>query len=172
MFFKSIQTSPGYVLFILLFFILTVPSNGVADEIKLHLDDTRTEYIMVEQQDCSVHKGEDGRVSLGFKLGTFLFGIGPEISFGQKSGIDWDHTVQGLIARYQELCARFNTGGISKAEYEKRLTEIERIEKDAYDLHQEFLKKKAKQKQDMFDELESETRGKVILHNETSKKVT
>ena len=168
MFSKTIQTSPGYVLFILLFFILTVPSNGVADEIKLHLDDTRTEYIMVEQQDCSVHKGVDGKLTLGCKLGGFLFGIGPEISFGKKSGIDWDHTVQGLIARYQELCARFNTGSISKAEYKKRLAEIERIEKDAYDLHQEFLKKKARQKQDLFDELESETRD-LGFHKKHSK---
>ena len=97
-----------------------------------------------------------------------LFGIGPEISFGKKSGIDWDHTVQGLIARYQELFARFNTGSISKAEYNKRLAEIERIEKDAYDLHQEFLKKKARQKQDLFDELESETRD-LGFHQKHSK---
>jgi|TARA_B100000315_G_scaffold180837_1_gene169647 chaperonin cofactor prefoldin len=159
MFIKSIQTSPGYILFIIALFVLAAPSIGTTDEIKLYLDDTRTEHIMVEQQDCSVHKGEDGGVTLGFKLGGLFFGIGPEISFGKKPGIDWDHTVQGLIARYQELCARLNTGGISKAEYEKRLAEIEDIEKEAYDLHQEFLRKKAEQRQELFDELENETRG-------------
>jgi hypothetical protein len=156
---KSIQTGPEYVRLVVALFILATPSIGTADEVKLYLDDTRTEHIMVEQQDCSVHKGEDGRVTLGFKLGGLLFGIGPEVSFGKKSGIDWNHTVQELIARYQELCARFNTGGISKAEYEKRLAEIEDIEKEAYDLHQEFLKKKAKQRQELFDELENDTMG-------------
>ncbi len=129
-----------------------------ADQIKLYLDNTRTKHIMVEQQDCSVHKSEDGRITLGFKIGTLLFGAGPEISFGKKTGIDWDHTVQGLIARYQELCARFNTGSITKQEYDERLVKIETIEKDAYDLYQEFLKKKTRRKQDAFDELDRETR--------------
>ena len=163
MFIKSIQTSPGYILFIIALFVLAAPSIGTTDEIKLYLDDTRTEHIMVEQQDCSVHKGEDGGVTLGFKLGGLFLGIGPEISFGKKPGIDWDHTVQGLIARYQELCARLNTGGISKAEYEKRLEKIEGIEKEAYDLHQEFLKQKVKQRQELFDELEGETRSRVSI---------
>ncbi|HIB43626.1 MAG TPA: hypothetical protein EYO37_06595, partial [Nitrospina sp.] len=88
MFSKTIQTSPGYFLFVVAFFIFAVPSIGLTDEIKLYLDDTRIEHIMVEQQDCSVHKGVDGKLTFGFKLGGLLFGIGPEISFGEKSGID------------------------------------------------------------------------------------
>ena len=86
-----------------------------------------------------------------------MFGMGPEISFGKKTGIDWDHTVQGLIARYQELCARFNTGSITKQEYDERLVKIETVEKEAYNLYQKFLKKKARRKQDVFDELDRET---------------
>ncbi|MEO2044815.1 MAG: hypothetical protein ABGX43_09455, partial [Nitrospinaceae bacterium] len=138
-------------------FILLLPSVSMANKIKLYIDDSRTEHIMVEQQDCSVHKSEDGRVTIGFKAGGILFGVGPEISFGKKTGIDWDHTVQGLIARYQELCTRFNTGSISKAEYGKRLKEIEKIEKEAYELHQENSKNRAKQKQELFDELDNVT---------------
>ena len=137
--------------------LMSVPVS--ADQIKLYLDNTRAKYIMVEQQDCSVHKSEDGRITLGFKFGTMLFGVGPEISFGKKTGIDWDHTVQGLIARYQELCARFNTGSISKQEYDERLKKIESIEKEAYELYQEFLNKKSRRKQDVFDELDRETRN-------------
>jgi len=139
--------------------MIFAPALVSADQIKLYLDNTRAKHIMVEQQDCSVHKSEDGRITLGFKIGTLLFGAGPEISFGKKTGIDWDHTVQGLIARYQELCARFNTGSITKQEYEERLAKIETIEKDAYDLYQEFLKKKTRRKQDAFDELDRETRN-------------
>ncbi|KMP10389.1 hypothetical protein UR09_06370 [Candidatus Nitromaritima sp. SCGC AAA799-A02] len=111
---------------------------------------------MVEQQDCSVHKNEDGRITLGFKLGGLLWGVGPEISFGKKEGIDWDHTVQGLIARYQELCARFNTGSITKQEYDERMARIEGIETEAYKLYQEFLERKARRKNDMFDELDND----------------
>ena len=73
---------------------MSVPVS--ADQIKLYLDNTRTKHIMVEQQDCSVHKSEDGRITLGFKIGNFLFGIGPEISFGKKTGIDWDHDARAL----------------------------------------------------------------------------
>jgi hypothetical protein len=113
---------------------------------------------MVEQQDCSVHKTEDGRITLGFKVGNFLFNMGPEISFGKKTGIDWNHTVQGLVARYQELCARFNTGSISKQEYDERLAKIENIENDAYELYQKFLEKKNRRRQDVFDELDRDTR--------------
>lgn len=139
--------------------LLLVSAPVSADQIKLYLDNSRTKHIMVEQQDCSVHKTEDGRITLGFKLGGLLWGIGPEISFGKKIGIDWDHTVQGLVARYQELCARFNTGSISKQEYDERLAKIESIENDAYELYQKFLKKKARRKQDMFDELDKEMRN-------------
>ena len=131
-----------------------------ADQVKLYLDNTRTKHIMVKQQDCSVHKTEDGRINLGFKVGTFLFGIGPEISFWKKNGIDWHHTIQGLIARYQELCAHFNTGSVTKEEYDKRLKKIETIEKEAYELYQIFLRKKAQSKQDIFDELDRETNSK------------
>ena len=139
--------------------MVSIPALALADPFKLYLDNTRTKHIMVEQQDCSVHKSEDGRITLGFKVGNFLFGAGPEISFGKKTGIDWDQTMQGLIVRYQELCARFNTGSISKQEYDDRLEKIESIEKEAYELYQEFLKKKSRRKQDVFDELDKETRN-------------
>ena len=137
--------------------VLLISTPVSADQIKLYLDNTRTEYVMAEQQDCSVHKSVDGRITLGFKVGNFLFGVGPEISFGKKTGIDWDHTVQGLIARYQEVCARFNTGSITKQEYDERLVKIETVEKEAYNLYQAFLKKKARRKQDVFDELDKAT---------------
>ena len=137
--------------------VLLISTPVSAYQIKLYLDNSRTKHIMVEQQDCSVHKSEDGRITLGFKVGTLLFGAGPEISFGKKTGIDWDHTVQGLIARYQELCARFNTGSISKQEYDERLVKIEKIEKDAYDLYQKYLKRKTKRRKNAFDELDRET---------------
>ena len=149
---------PAFIKQLIICQILLISTPVSADQIKLYLDNTRTEYVIAQQQDCSVHKSEDGRITLGFKIGNFLFGMGPEISFGKKTGIDWDHTVQGLIARYQELCARFNTGSITKQEYDERLVKIETVEKEAYNLYQEFLKKKARRKQDVFDELDRETR--------------
>ncbi|MDP7557557.1 MAG: hypothetical protein QF687_06715 [Nitrospinaceae bacterium] len=146
-----------------------LPVLSGAEEFKLYLDDSRTDYVMAEKQDCSVYETEDGRITLGFKAGGLFFGIGPEITFGEKTGIDWDNLVQRLVARYLELCTRFNTGSISKAAYDSRLKKIESIEAEAYELHQNFIKEKAGRKDKMFDELENETRGpdfyKKAYHN-------
>jgi len=46
---------------------------------------------------------------------------------------------------------------VTKQEYDKRLAKIETIEKEAYELYQKFLRKKARRKQDAFDELDRAT---------------
>ena len=137
-------------------FILFQASIATA-EFKLYLDDSRTEFIMVEEQDCSVYKSENGKITLGFKAGGLFFGIGPEITFGNDSGIDWDKLTQRLVARYLELCTRFNTGSISKSEYDKRLEKIEVIETKAYKLYQKVIEEVAKRKDRIFEELDEAT---------------
>tara|TARA_Y100001960_G_scaffold148279_1_gene156727 strand:- start:1367 stop:1837 length:471 start_codon:yes stop_codon:yes gene_type:complete len=132
--------------------------SALASEFKLYLDESRTKHIMVEKQDCSVYKSEDGKVTLGFKAGGLFFGIGPELSFGKDSGIDWDKLTQKLVVRYLELCSRFNTGSISKSEYDKRLQKIEDIEIVAYKLYQKMIEEAAKQKDQIFKELEEATK--------------
>ena len=140
-----------------------VPALTWAGDIKIYLDNSRTEYVMAEEQDCSIYKTTDGRITIGFKAGNLLFEGGPEITFGRKSGVDWDSTVHGLIARYQELCTRFNTGTLTKQEYEKRLGEIETIEREAYTLYQNMIREKSQRRQDLFDELDRET-GRSVNH--------
>ena len=137
-------------------FILFQVSTAAA-EFKLYLDDSRTEYIMVEEQDCSVYKSENGKITLGFKAGGLFFGIGPEVSFGKESGVDWDKLTQRLVVRYLELCTRFNTGSISKSEYDKRLKKIEAIETEAYQLYQKVIEETAKRKDRFFEELDEAT---------------
>ena len=126
-----------------------LPAAVYGEQLKLYLDNSRTHHIMVEKQDCSVHQTLDGYVTFGIS-GFSFFGIGPGISIGKKSGIDWDHTTQNLVARYQELCAQFNTGRLSKPEYDKRLAEIEATELA-------ITRDKKKHRQIMFDELNKET---------------
>ena len=134
-------------------------------EFKLYLDDSRTKHIMVEEQDCSVYKSKNGKITLGFKAGGLFFGIGPEISFGKESGIDWDKLTQRLVARYLELCTRFNTGSISKSEYDKRLKKIETIETKAYKLYQKILEETAKRKDRIFEELDEATKQTIARKN-------
>ena len=145
-------------------FLLFQASIATA-EFKLYLDDSRTEHIMVEEQDCSVYKSENGKITLGFKAGGFFFGIGPEVSFGKESGIDWDKLTQRLVARYLELCTRFNTGSISKSEYDKRLKKIEAIETKAYKLYQKVIEEAAKRKDRIFEELDEATEETIAYKN-------
>jgi len=123
---------------------------------KLYLDDTFTDYIEAEEQDCEVHKTEGGEITLGFKAGNFLFNIGPEITFGRYEGIDWDVTVQRLIARYQQVCTRYNTGSLTKKDYDNRIAEIETLEKEAHKLYQKMLKEKAQKRDNAFRELDQD----------------
>ena len=145
-------------------FLLFQASIATA-EFKLYLDDSKTAHIMVKEQDCSVYKSENGKITLGFKAGGLFFGIGPEVSFGKESGIDWDKLTQRLVARYLELCTRFNTGSISKSEYDKRLKKIETIETKAYKLYQKVIEEAAKRKDRIFEELDEATEETIAYKN-------
>ena len=144
----------SYIITAVAVIILFRPVIADAD-FKLYLDDSRKAHIMVEKQDCSVYKSEDGKITLGFKAGGLFFGIGPEVTFGNESGINWNNLTQRLVARYLELCTRFNTGSISKAQYDKRLKTIETAETKAYKLYQKMLKETSKRKEKMFKELDA-----------------
>ena len=150
---------------ILALLILIFQGTPASAEFKLYLDDSRTEHIMVEEQDCSVYKSKNGKITLGFKAGGLFFGIGPEVTFGKESGIDWDKLTQRLVARYLELCTRFNTGSISKSEYDKRLKKIETIETKAYKLYQKILEETAKRKDRIFEELDEATKQTIARKN-------
>ena len=151
------------IIIVAVFFLFQAPT--VAAEFKLYLDDSRTDHIMVEEQDCSVYKSENGKITLGFKAGGVFFGIGPEVSFGTESGIDWNNLTQRLVARYLELCTRFNTGSISKPEYDKRLKKIEAIEAEAYELYQKVIEETAKRKDKIFEELDEATEETIAYKN-------
>jgi len=108
----------------------------------------------VEQQDCEVMDREEFRIALGWKVGGFGWGAGPEVSFGSSSGVRWSGSVQYMVAEYQELCSRYNTGRISKEEYNKEIqTIIERSRRYEMEVAEHFRMKK----DNMFNEMEGET---------------
>ena len=137
--------------------LISLNPSSVMAEIKLYLDESRTKHIMVEEQDCSIYQSKDGNITLGFKVSGLLFGIGPEISFGNDTGINWGELSQRLVARYLELCTRFNTGSITKSEYDKRLEKIEAIETKAYKLYQQVIEETRKRRDKIFEELDEMT---------------
>tara|TARA_B100000315_G_scaffold213335_2_gene211224 strand:- start:2976 stop:4355 length:1380 start_codon:yes stop_codon:yes gene_type:complete len=149
--------------------LLLIPANSQAEKIKVFLDETRTDYIMAEKMDCKVHKSKRG-ITLGFKAGNLLFGIGPEITFGGENSVQWEKTIQGIIARYQELCARFNTGTITKKEYDGRIKEIDAIAKEAMLLQVRIIQRVKDQSKNAFKELAEEA-GKSFSDKEIGKRI-
>jgi len=64
--------------------------------------------------------------------------------------------VQRLIARYQQICTRYNTGSLTKKDYDHRIAEIETLEKEAHKLYQKMLKEKAQKRDNIFRELDQD----------------
>lgn len=110
-----------------------------AGKVTLYLDESHTTFIEVEKQDCEVYETVEYGVVVGLKIGTLLFNVGPEMGFSRKVGIEWDRTIHSLIARYKELCTRFNTGGLTKREYEDRLQEIDDLYQRAKQVERELF---------------------------------
>ena len=105
-----------------------------------------------EIQDCDIMTYETGSITLGFKAGGFGFGVGPEVSFGSSSGVKWGNNLQYMVAEYMELCSRYNTGRVSKEDYDKEIQLIiYRSRNFTFKMNEIFRKKK----QLIFDEMES-----------------
>ena len=102
------------------------------------------------EQDCDVMKNKDTNVTLGFKAGTILMGVGPEIAFRDFYGTHWRGNIQYMIAEYEELCSRYNTGRMTKEEYDK---EIQNIISRSRRYEQEVAERFRMKKELMFNEL-------------------
>ena len=97
-----------------------------------------------EKMDCRVYESKTTKFSLGLKFGVMLLpllgplspqgSVTPQASFDRQTGVAWDKAVHGLVARYVELCTRYNAGLVDKAEYDARMKEIEVVYREAQEL--------------------------------------
>ena len=88
-------------------------------------------------------KYESGSITLGFKAGSLGWGVGPEMSFGSTSGVVWKENLQYMVAEYQELCSRYNTGRMSKLDYDKEIQLIIQRSRDfTFKMNEIFRRKK------------------------------
>ena len=106
-----------------------------------------------ENQDCEIMDYESGSITLGMKAGGLFWGVGPEITFGSQSGVVWTENLQYMVAEYQELCSRYNTGRVSKVEYDKEIQLIiQRSRNFTFKMNEMFRRNK----KSMFNEMEKE----------------
>ncbi len=108
-----------------------------------------------EQLDCEVYEREKYGVTAGFSVGNLLLSAGPEVTLSYEQGIAWDKVVQGLIARYVEVCTRYNAGMVSAEQYAQRVKEIETIHQEAQRYEQQMLKATRGRANDAFAELDN-----------------
>ncbi len=113
-----------------------------------------------ESLDCRVYETREYSVTVGFKAGNMLFEMGPEVTFGTQRGIAWDRVVQGLIARYVELCTRYNGGLVDKEEYGTRLREIEALYQDAMKMERQLVQETHAHSKSAQNELDLMLKGK------------
>jgi hypothetical protein len=116
---------------------------------------TRAVEPPAEKLDCSVYETKSMNVSAAFTVAQFVFNIIPSIGFSRTTGVAWDKVVHGTIARYVELCNRYNAGLVDKAEYEARLKEVEALYKDTKEMEEKLFtatRQRAKESGDEMDE--------------------
>lgn len=154
---KKIMFKKGLIILLLYSGLMAIDNADAA--VKVYLDESRTKYVMAEELDCKIYEGETG-MTIGFKASVLFFNIGPEFKFGGYKKTEWDRAVQGIIARYKELCARFNSGAMTMKEYKERLEQIDGISKEALELQEKMIKNVKKDSRDAFGELETETKDK------------
>jgi len=124
-------------------------SNDIEDEIlpsgmiRIFVDKNHIKSIVVGKQDCSIMIGKTDTYGFGFKIGGMFYGMGPEVYYGHFSGINWNWGTQLMVAEFQELCTRFNTGRLSQEEYSEEVYGIiNRSRKYAKELEKRLKKKK------------------------------
>jgi hypothetical protein len=106
--------------------------------------------------DCTVYETRETNLGIAFKVAQFIFKVGPELSFSHRAGVAWDKVVHGTIARYVELCNRYNAGLVGKAEYETRLKEIDGLYKETQEMEAklyEATRQRAMASSDELDEM-------------------
>ena len=132
-------------------------SNNTEEEIlpsgmiRIFVDKNHMKSIVVGKQDCSIMRNETDTYGFGFKIGGLLYGMGPEVYYGHSSGINWNWGTQLMVAEFQELCTRFNTGRLSQEEYSKEVYGIINRSRNYTKELEERLKKK---KDALFQEID------------------
>ena len=132
-------------------------SNNTEEEIlpsgriRIFVDKNHMKSIVVGKQDCSIMRSETDTYGFGFKIGGLLLGMGPEVYYGHSSGINWNWGTQLMVAEFQELCTRFNTGRLSQEEYSE---EVYGIINRSRNYTKELEKRLKKKKDALFQEID------------------
>lgn len=108
-----------------------------------------------QQLDCRVYETRQQGIGLALSVAYFIFNVGPQVSWTTQRGVAWDQVAQGLIARYVEVCTRYNAGIVTKGEYDQRVREIDGLYLKAQALEakvREEVIRRSEREQDKLDQ--------------------
>ena len=124
---------------ILVLVVLFAASPLMAGKVEMCVDDACTAKIKREKLDCSIHKNKKKSLTFSFKATlAFALTVGPEVTFGRSTEINWNRMSQELIRRYEELCDMHNKGLLSVAEFNRKYDKLEEYFDKAKDLKDEM----------------------------------
>lgn len=106
--------------------------------VRVPVDDAGSAYREVQRMDCDTYDAREKSLTVGLSFGV-LWGaanVGPYVKRAEATGMRWDRGVHIIIARYKELCSRFNTGAISQQSYDARIAEIDQLYNEAAGIRQ------------------------------------
>jgi len=104
--------------------------------------------------DCEVYETKKFGVTVGFRIGNLLLNAGPDVTIASEHGVAWHKVVQGLIARYEEVCTRYNGGLVTKEEYAQRIHEIEDLHREAQQYERQLREETRAHAREGFSELD------------------
>lgn len=125
--------------------------------VTMFVDDRHVQQVKREQLDCSIHKNKKKSLSLGFKFSVaFAAKVGPEVTFGRSTEIQWNDMSQELIRRYEELCDFHNKGHLTVAEFDRRYARLDEQMEKAVKLKKAIRQDVFAHAEKAFDDLEEE----------------
>ncbi|MFA6317404.1 MAG: hypothetical protein WC943_08295 [Elusimicrobiota bacterium] len=128
-----------------------------AAKVSMCVDDECTKKVKRQKLDCKVHDTKKKSLSLGFKMSVaFAAKVGPEVTWGRQTGVEWNGMSQQLISRYKVLCDMHNKGHLSVAEFDRRYEKLDGLYEKAVELKAEIEQNVYQRADKAFDDLDRE----------------
>ncbi|MBI5623330.1 MAG: hypothetical protein HY924_06090 [Elusimicrobia bacterium] len=132
-------------------------SPSWAGKVTMCVDDACAKKIKREKLDCRIHDTKKKSLSLGFKMSVaFAAKVGPEVTWGRQTGVQWNGMSQQLISRYKVLCDMHNKSHLSVAEFDRRYEKLEGLYEKAVELKAEIEENVYQRAEKAFDDLDRE----------------
>jgi hypothetical protein len=111
-------------------------------------------FFSDDQVDCEIYETKQYGITVGLAAGMMVFNMSPSVTFTYERGVAWDKVAHEIIARYVELCTRYNAGLVTKEDYDKRIKEIDSLYRKAQEFERQMVEETRARAKDAFKDLD------------------